>query len=351
MNRDHSLRCLPLILLLGLLTLLAPGRAAAQSGEQVDRYLERTGEVVAWATERVQESDSQQARRVLDEARRLHERAHAQAEQGRRVVAMSTSRRARDAAQHAVRLAREARGHDQRAQQRLERFGELRDQVGERAREAGDERALRFVHEAESQAARARDHYHQGNFDLAVNLLEAAEDLLARAARLVLEGGGGERLEREMERTRQVIARIDERLGDPGQGEPGQGHGAAAGLLQGARAALRRAEELAASGRAMRALQSLRLARRLAAQAASTTRDGLDATIVQVQIDRWDGRHEQVAARVRKSDLAPAAEALARARDHRDRAGALLAADDLEPALRQIKAALDLLNKANELVR
>ena len=49
--------------------------------------------------------------------------------------------------------------------------------------------------------------------------------------------------------------------------------------------------------------------------------------------------------------MALATEALARARDHRDRAAALLAADDLEPALRQIKAALDLLNKANELAR
>jgi hypothetical protein len=346
MARDRVLRCFPLVLLLGLVTLLAPGRAAAQGGEQVDRYLERTGEIVAWAAERVQESDSQQARRVLDEAWRLHERAHAQADQGRGGVALRTSRRARDAAQHAVRLAREARGHDERAQQRLERFGELRDQIGERAREAADERALRFVREAESQAARARDHYHRGNFDLAVNLLEAAEDLLARAARLVFEGGGGERLAREVERTGQVIARVEERLGDRGETD-----GAAADLLRNARAALRRAEDLAGGGRTMRALQSLRLARRLAAQAASATRGDLDATAVQMQIDRWDGRHEQVAARVQESDLALATETLARARDHRDRAAALLAADDLEPALRQIKAALDLLNKANELAR
>ncbi|MEZ4387715.1 MAG: hypothetical protein R3D98_09095 [Candidatus Krumholzibacteriia bacterium] len=341
--------CSPIMLtavLAGVMLLLAGRPAAAQqNAEQLADFIERTAEIVDWAAEQVKETENQQAHRVLQEAQSLHLRSRDQAERGHVLAAFALSRRARDAAQHAVRLARDARGAENRVQLRLEHFLDYRDQILDRAREAGDERALRFVREAEEQALRARDHDRQGNYDLADHFIGAAEDLLARAARLLFEGGGPERLEREIERTRRAIDGIADRLAE------GTPDGAATDLLESARAALERAEEFGRRGQPLRALQSVRLARRLAGQAAEAGDGNLDADTVQVQIDRWDGRYEQISGRVEASGAAAAVDALARARHHRQQAATLLAAGNLEPSLRQIKAAFDLLNEALELTR
>ncbi|MBD3220505.1 hypothetical protein GF314_04615 [bacterium] len=336
-------RGLPLLILAGVM-LLTPGVASAQHTGQLTEFIERTAELLDWAADQVGVSESQQARRVLEEAYRLHERSLDLADAGRPMAALSASRRARETSQHAVRLARRSRSQEARLQQRLERLQEYRDQVRERAREAGDERALRFVREAESHGHRALDHYQQGNYDLALHLVESAEDLLARAARLLFEGGGPERLQREIERVRAAIDRIADRLRD-------RDDTAARGLLDAAEEALVQAEDHAGRGQPLRAMQSLRLARQLAGQAASTEQGGLDAETVRSQIERWDDRYDQVAESVADSGSDPARETLERARRHRDRAAEHLDADALEAALRQIKAAFDLLNEAQDLTR
>jgi tetratricopeptide (TPR) repeat protein len=331
-----------MLIFAGLLMLL-PGPSTAQSGQQLADFLERTGEILQWAADQVFETESQQARRILEDAERLHRQSLDLADRGRGAAALNASRRSRDASEHAVRLAREARSQEGQLQQRLERLAEYRDQIADRARESGDERALRFVREAETHGLRAHEHYRQGNFDLARRLVESAEDLLARAARLLFEGGGAQRLERELERTRQAIERIAERVGEDDE--------AARDLIGSARTALARAEDLARQGRPIRALQTLRLARRLAGQAASSAEDGLSAAAVQQQIERWDERHARVRENVENGGSETARQLLDRARHHRDRAVERLDAEELEPALRQIKAAFDLLNEAHEHAR
>ncbi len=345
--RPRNLPRLPIAMVLaGVMLLVAgPPAVAQQNADQLGDFIERTGEVIDWAAEQVKETENQQAHRVLEEALNLHVRSIDHAEQGRQMSALAMSRRAREAAQHAARLARDARTDEHRVQMRLERFLDYRDQVLDRAREANDERAIRFVREADAQALRARDHYRQGNHDLAAHLIESAEDMLSRAARLLFEGGGAERLQREIERTRRAIDSIADRLADSGMA------GSAGDLLDSARTALDRAEEFGRRGQPLRALQSVRLARRLAGQAADATEGNLDAGAIRQQLERWDSRQEQVAERVDASGAAGAAEALAQARHHRERAGAMLDGGDLEPALRQIKAAFDLLNEALELTR
>lgn len=342
MRRHHQQPWTSLAILAAFMLTAAASPAIAQHGaEQLADFIERTGEIVDWAAEQVKETENQQAHRVLEEAQSMHQRSLDLADQGRGVAALAMSRRARSAAQHATRLARDARTSEHRVQQRLERFLDYRDQVVERVREAGDERAQRFIREADEHALRARDHHRQGNHDLAMHLIESAEDMLSRASRLVLEGSGADRLQQEIERTRQAITTLADRLADR----------AATDLLDSAHTALDRAEDFSRRGQPTRALQSLRLARRLAEQADRASDGALEPEAVLRQLERWDGQHDLVAEQVQSSGSAAAAEALQRARHHRERAGTLHRAGDQEPALRQIKAAFDLLNEARELTR
>lgn len=332
--------CLPVIILLPLVWLLGTAPALAQAGDQLDEFIARTGELIDWAAELVRESENQQARRILDEARNLHLRSQEHQRHGQPRQALTVSQRARAAAHHAAKLARETQGQQERLRLRLERFGELRDQLFDRAREADDERALRFVREADQQAHRAHDQFRQGNVEMALHLLGAAEELLARATRLLFEGGGGERLDRELERTRDLIDRTVEQTG-----------GSAGDLLQSAAEALARAEDFRDRQQPLRALHSLRLARRLAAQAVAVSGARVEPEAVREQLRRWDDRHGEVAEQVRESGSRQALTVLERARHHRDQAERRLGAGEVEPALRQLKAAFDLLNEASDLTR
>lgn len=335
-------------LLLPVLWLSTPATSTAQSGEQLREFIIRTGEIIDLAADLVFESENQQARRILAEARGLHQRSQHHMERNQPQLALQFSRRARTAAQHAARLARETHNQQERFQLRFERFDELRDQLRERVREADDDRARRFLQEGEQQAVRARAQLRQGNLDLALHLMKAAEDLLARTTRLLFEGTGSERLEREFERTYALLERTAEQL----EHAAGPQRAAGADLLQSAAEALRRAEEHRERRQTARALHSLHLARQLAAQAAAS--DAVvttDPEAVAHQLARWDKRLELVAEQVRTAESPAAAAILERARHHRELAGRHLAAGDLEPALRQLRAAFDLLNEASGLTR
>lgn len=322
-----------------LFFLLLPAAAGAQAADSVADYLARTGEIVERIAQLVEESGSVPARRVLTEAQALHARSLDQAAAGHPRLALAASGRARDAAHHAARLARDSRGSEERARARLDRFDELYDQLRDRAREADDQLALRFLGEAQEQALRARDQERQGNHDMALNLLEPAEALLARAARLLFEGGGAARLEREFERAQALIDRAQE--SGPTGGD----------VLQSARETLDRARRLAADGQLLRALHTSRLATRLAAQAAAQSGEALTPAAVEAQVERYDQRRLEIAEAVAAADAREASQVLARADHHRDEARSLLAAGQLEPALRQVKTALDLLYEASELAR
>lgn len=335
-----------LVAVLALAVVLPRPAVAQNSNEALEQYIERTGELLEQAADVVLASESDRARRILAEAQRLHLRSQDMAGGGMSGQAYTLSRRARTAAEQAVRFAREAGDLEERVRLRLERYRDIRDRVLERAREAGDELALRFVAESEEQARRAVDHYRQGNFAMALQLVEPAEAMLARAARLLFESGGEARLEQELERTRLVLDAAAERLAASGQADP-----EASDLLDSARQTLARAEDLASRGQSLRALQTLRLARRLAEQAVAALDSGISADALDEQFERWDQRQEQVAARVADADSRDAAAMLEQARHHRQRAGALRDAGDLEQALRQLKAAFDLLNEASDLTR
>jgi hypothetical protein len=339
------MRKLPALILTGLLLLITTGASAQHHGDSIDgdrlqTYIETTGEIIERARDFVSDAPNPRSVRILEQAFVMHKRSIELAMDGQLRMSFAHSQKARTGAQQAARIARELAGDTERLQRRLERYMELRDRVSERVREAGDQRALRFLQESEQQARRARDLQKQGDARLALQVLKGAEDLLAKAARIAFEGAGAGRLEREMERTRAFLDQIDGEIGD----DP-----AARELLDSARMALNRAEEAAANGQVMRALKSLQLARRLGSRAAASE-DGIDSTVVERQLERFDERYERVSDRVSESGSEPARQALERARVHRNRAQEFADQGKLEQAMRHIKAGLDLLGEANDLV-
>jgi hypothetical protein len=80
-------------------------------------------------------------------------------------------------------------------------------------------------------------------------------------------------------------------------------------------------------------------------------REAVSADDVARQLERWDERYAAVAERVADAGAEAAGSMLERARHHRDRAQQFLDAGDLEPALRQLREAFDLLNEASDLTR
>ena len=330
-----------LVLLVGL---VPAGEATAQMNhDQIVAYIEHTGELLQWGQEVIAETPSNAARRIFQQAGQLHQRSMDRMHGGRPLMAYELSRRARAAMWQAVGRAREAMSLEERIRIRSERLRELWIHLMDRAQEMGHEQAIDLLHQAERQGQRAREEYLQGNYEPAYRLYEQAEDLVQRAARLLVEAGGPGSLDRELERTQALIDRARERLA--AEADP-----AAAKLLAEAEEALDRAVGHRDRGQPGRALQMASLARRLAARAATEAGGGASAETVQRQIDRFDARADRLGDRIGDSGDQRANDLYRRALDHRERAVQLLNDAHTDDALRQIKAAQDLLNQIDDLL-
>ncbi|MHB8078370.1 MAG: hypothetical protein ACYDIE_03845 [Candidatus Krumholzibacteriia bacterium] len=321
------------------------GRAAAQdTPESVRAFIERTADILDQVGDAVRESESDRARRVLEEARALHEQSRRLLDDGRPLLAIRVARQARDAALSAGRLARTAQTLEERARLRLERLQELRETLRERAGEGQQAESGRFLAEAERQLERAREQYAQKNFEIAFNLLGSAEALFNRAARLLFEQGGAARLEHELEQTAALIERARDQAREANDR-------AALDGVERAQAELDRAREVARVGEPWRALRFAGQARRLAAQAAERREGGVAPAAVQELIVRWDERRAVVDEAARRAGDRRAMALIDQAAGQRRRAGELLDGGRVDEALRQITLAHDLLGKAAERTR
>ncbi len=336
------------ILAAGALVLLASlggaGPAAAQqTPEQVRQYLERTDEILEQVTETVRDTESAQARRVLDEARSLQHRAKMM-EADRPLLAMAASTRAREAAMDAARLARQALGAEERTRLRFERVQDYLDTLTDRAHEANNAEAQRFIDEAGRQLQRARDQYGQKNFEIAFNLVESSESLLNRAARLLFEQGGAPRLERDLEQTAEIVGRAREqaRAADNRQ---------ALDMVERAQAALDQGRLALSHGEPLRALRQAGQARRLAARATALLERAPEPSAVRELIARWDARRGEIEGRSERAGDKRALALIDQAAGERRKAEELLESGHVEEALRHIKVAHDLLSQAAERAR
>ena len=333
-----------LLLLAFFLLQARPSLAQGDGYEQVQGYIERNSELLEWARDLVVETESVPARRILEEAFSLHQRSQQMLVNDRPINALALARRSRAALWRAVGLAREALSYEERLRLRGERFRDLHSHLLDLARENNDRQSLEFIHRAEVQGQRAREQFLQGDAKLAFKILEQAEQLLHRAARLLADGAGPERLDRDLERTANFLERTRESLND--NADP-----AALNLMAEADQALERAREHQDQGQPGRALQLSGLARKMAGRVRSMTSASPDQESVQVQLDRWDDLAPGVTEKVESSDSQPARRALDLARQHRRRAQEAQNQGDTDRALRQIRAAHDQLTQAEGLAR
>ncbi len=337
---------LPWMVLAALLILMGlyPGESRAQEAqhEQAQQYIDRNHELLVGALEIVGETEAMPPRRILKNAADRHwQSVHLLAE-NRPVMALQAARRCRDGIRQAVLLARESLGQEERLRQRLDRFHEQQANLLEVSREAQDQRAMVLLTRSRRMFDRARDQYHQGETRLAMQLLDQAEELLTRAARM-LAGQKGKRLERALELARMALQQSRDTLQD--RDDP-----ATRDLLSESEQALERALDFRDQGRPGRALRMAGLARRLARRALDRPQESSAVENVQRQIQRWDERAAQLEPALSRADDATSA-LFERAEDHRRRAAEQLAAERTELALRQIRAAHDLMGQLEDRVK
>jgi len=337
----------PIVLLVLVVGLMGATAGMAQTEAQrdyVEAYIDRTAELLPEAVDLVRETEDVRSRKIMQEAIKLHDRSVQFLQEDALNRALKTARSARSTMWQSVRMAREAMSFEERVRIRSERFVDQYAHLTERARDAGNEAALDFLHRAGRQARRAREQYIQGDARTAFKLLEQADDLLGRAARLLADGYSLERLDRDLEQAAQAIDRAWELLGD--DADP-----AARNLLGEADEALDRALNHRDQGQPGRALQMAGLARRLARRAINLTSSGPGPETVERQIERWDERAGALADRLQEGGSEQARRLFDQARDNRQRAARSLDQDEVERALRQIKAAHDLLGQVADLTR
>ena len=341
------LKLMVLAVLLLPATLPCGGARAQGLGDRpsVNDFIDQTGELLDWAGEIVHESGSLQARRILNEATRLHERSVSMVDSGPRDTALAMSRRARAATFLATRLAREALVFSERYQILEERYADRRLELMDRARAAGRKQALDLLERAARQDMRAREQFNQGDSRQACRILEQVEMLQNRAAGLLGVGPDREHLDQMLDRTEDLLERAQDFTGPDASPQT-------LSLLKDAEVALRKARDFQAKGMAARALKAGRLARKLADQALLAPPGGNDPVAAAArQIERWDRRVANLSESPDGSVAPARAELLSRSRKFRDRARALL--EDGKPlmALRQIKLAHDLLDQVERRTR
>ncbi len=338
------------VALLGLLFVLfgslnpLPAKAQNSQSDRVQEYIDRNTELLDWSYDVVRETENMPARRVLEEALNLHRRSISLLAEDHTAMAFKTAQSCRAASRNAVRMARESMGYEERVRLRTERFRDQYSHLMDQAREANNQRALDLLRRSEGMAIRASEQYQQGDARLAFKMLEQATELMNRAARMLAGSGGSERMDQKIEMAQMAIERAGEKLlesADP----------AARKLLTESEHALGRAHDFRDQGQPDRALQMANMALRLANRSMSAEDSGPNAESVQRQIERWDERSSRASDLVGDSGHEAAVRLLQQARQQRERAVESQGQEDFQTALRQIRAAHDLLTQAEDMVR
>ncbi len=330
-----------------VLSFLVPAPSALAQGnflEQLLTYLDRNEELLLWAHDLVAETESGPARQVLRHADQLHRRSISLMEEGKFHLSIGVARRVREAVWSAVGQARQAMGLEERLRIRSERFRDMHGNLMDRARDLQNEEVLGLLGRAEHQAFRAREMYLQGDLPLAMKLFENAEGLTRRAARILADSSSPEQIEREIERVADGIEILRESLGDGA--DP-----AALKLLSEADEALDRSRGSRDNGQPGRALQMVALAGKLSRRAARLGGIAPDEAGLQRQLDHFDQRQHIIGEQIQETGSDSARNMYQRALDLGERAHSSANEQQWEKALRQIRAAHDLLNHTEDQLR
>jgi len=320
---------------------------AQGGGGRVEDELRRTDEGLARAEQIVRESGSERARSLLEGAFRLQENAWGQfrnhGSQGLTRAAHLTAE-ARQVGARAVTIAR----HDQSLEERARREAERADRALARAFElAGDQQSPQVQHllrEAKSLLERARVEYQEQHFEAALRLAVSSQRLIRQAGDLSGASGDVPRLLRELERTDNLIERVEQLVRENGDA------GAQRMLERGI--ALQQSAWMAYREQKHRfALAQTREARGLVNRARSQVLGPVDGDSVRKAIGETEALLDRAADVIRDSGDERARAVLDRALGHQTRARRLHQDAQYRQALAETRVARTLAQRALRMVQ
>lgn len=339
MLRDRRFGRAAAVLAIGLGVLLGlPLPGQAQLRDRLEDQLRTTDEILVRAREVVQESDSQRARDTLENAARIQDQAWEQFRAQQGIIAARLTLEARQSALRALDLAREDSGLRARAF----REGEKALRALQLAREAFDgapgDQARRLLDEARAQIERGRIQFNEQHYEAAIRLAVSAQSLIQQA--LGTRGDlGGERVQRELERTDRLIERVQPVVRESDIEE-------AARMLDRGVNLQSEAQEVYRAGRYAVAYTVTLQARALVNHAAALVHGPLDSEGVGRALEETDRVLDGAAEIVRPSGDENAIKLLEKAREHQLRARGFLDDGEMRAALAETRVARSLGKRA-----
>jgi hypothetical protein len=248
---------------------------------------------------------------------------------------------ARREALKAIRIAREQSSYEEESARLLGQTASLLDEARRILSEKPDPRRERLLDQATAQLERAREQDRIRHFQVSIRLSQNAERLTRQA--MDVGGSGevaGERLERELARTDQLIERARGFVGEGGNDQGGDDE--ARRLIEQATAFQARARSAQGEGRPLLALRLTREAQDLTAKALRLADDGADQAQVEIALDQTDQLIERLEPVVRASAEPEALKLLEEAQKHQARARNLGGEKQWSLALAQTRVARNL---------
>ncbi|HET9886110.1 MAG TPA: hypothetical protein VFR10_01265 [bacterium] len=306
----------------------APVPLLAQTPIRIEDELRRTDERLELADSIVREGQSERARILLDQAKRVQASAWENFRGNRPLVAARLTFEARLVAQRAVGFAREDISIRNRALRELEIALTLYDDVKTRVTESGNESARHLLDEARAQIDRGRTQLGEQHYEAALRLALSSQRLIRRAMRLIDDMGGSGRAEMELQRTDSILERARPLVNEANDDE-------AQLLFDRAVEIQSRAVESFRAGELRAVFPRTREARTLAHRALARVRGPIGAARVQEEIARTDEAMSRAAETLERSAKPEVERMLASARTHQDRARQLLEKQQFRPSLAQ----------------
>jgi hypothetical protein len=250
----------------GILILVVLAAFPASTLGQVDApnvraFIERNAELLGYAGELVQETNSTKARGLLDAAQKLHEQSVALLDQNAPAMAFRVAVRTRETIQQTIAVAKRETRVEEQAHKAIERATARHELARTAYEDAGGDHAnaRRLIMEAADNLRRAHDQMNQHMFETALRLAWSSSELSSRALRMLRRDAGTGSIADEIDRTQEIL----ERLSDARPSLPA----AVVPLADQAEAMQRRAVASAGRGERERAADETRGARALALRA------------------------------------------------------------------------------------
>jgi hypothetical protein len=318
--------------------------AFAQNGEearQAQAELEKTDQLIERAEPIIVEANSPEALRLLGEAKDLQRDAWGQFRERRWLRARNGTQQARYRVRQALELV-EVNPED--VAEEIRRTAELLSEAGPEIRQSGNRAAQELHRLAEGEQETARRYFDARRYALALRFTRAARQHVREALGLIRRRGGRERVEAELARTDELLARARERAG-------GANSDAVRQPLARAEALQLQAREAWGQGQVEQSLRLTLAARNLLLRAWEKARGEADPELAEAAAAENDRLIAEWRAPITSDGDEEARRLLDRAIELQVRVRARLAARECGPAWREANQVRRMLNRAIESLR